>query len=238
MYKAVRRRAPRRARRFKSVVPYRRRKPVMRKRTMFTRGATMPLGKKKFVWKTRYYQHDLSVNPGVGGTTGVHVFSANSLYDPDKTGVGHQPLGFDELVGIMYDHYTVIGAQIRVIFWNSDTVFAQQAGITVQDNASPSADPRMYVENSGNVYTLLAPHDTGSSIKTLTSHVNVGKFLGRPHPLSEDDLRGDVGNDPTEQVYFHVWACPLGGVDASPVSFTVQIDYIAILTEPKKLTLS
>jgi len=38
--------------------------------------------------------------------TQVQVFNMNSLFDPDQTGVGHQPYGFDQLAAL-FAHYRV-----------------------------------------------------------------------------------------------------------------------------------
>lgn len=40
-----------------------------------------------------------------------HLFRCNSCFDPDFTGVGHQPLYYDSYTAI-YDQYVVIGAKI------------------------------------------------------------------------------------------------------------------------------
>lgn len=42
---------------------------------------------------------------GVGGTEAI--FSLNSLFDPNVSGVGHQPYNFDQLVACGYDRYRV-----------------------------------------------------------------------------------------------------------------------------------
>jgi len=39
-----------------------------------------------------------------------YVFKANSLFDPDLTGVGHQPTYFDQLAAI-YSQYCVLGCK-------------------------------------------------------------------------------------------------------------------------------
>lgn len=45
----------------------------------------------------------------------VHTFNLSSLYDPDATGLGHQPMGFD-FWSQMYLKYTVTGAKVRLRF--------------------------------------------------------------------------------------------------------------------------
>jgi len=45
------------------------------------------------------------------------AFSLNSLYDPDYTGGGHQPYGFDQLTQI-YQRYKVNGVHIKLRFFD------------------------------------------------------------------------------------------------------------------------
>lgn len=50
---------------------------------------------------------------------GTYRFNLNNLYDPNRTGVGHQPYGFDQLVPI-YNRYRVIACSYAVQFYPSE----------------------------------------------------------------------------------------------------------------------
>lgn len=215
---------------------FRRRRYRRAQRTFYGSSITKPLGNKLKVM-TRYSDRAFNLNPGVGGTCAVQVFSANGLYDPDITGTGHQPIGFDQYM-TMYDHYTVIGAKIRVFFENTDSTYSQLCGISIQDNATASTDSRVYIENGATKQKFMSVKGSSRDVVTLTHQVGIGKFMGRRSILTEDDFRGDVSSNPTEQVYFHVWASPQAAADSANVNLIVQIDYIAILTEPKLISLS
>lgn len=70
--------------------------------------------------KMSFNYHELvSINPGAAGITANNAFAANSMYDPNVTGVGYQPCGFDEAMAFFY-HFTVTAAKITVQFLNSD----------------------------------------------------------------------------------------------------------------------
>lgn len=58
------------------------------------------------------YYSDL-VNSASTTSPGVHNFSANSLFDPDQTGTGHQPRGFDQLK-LLYNRYKVYAVNIKL----------------------------------------------------------------------------------------------------------------------------
>ncbi len=72
--------------------------------------------------KLRYcWQNGLST-PGIAslGTFGTEqVFRLNSLFDPDLTGTGHQPFGFDQLTPI-YGRYAVQAVTLDIEFFSSN----------------------------------------------------------------------------------------------------------------------
>lgn len=181
---------------------------------------------------------DNQLNPGAGGSVATHVFSANGIYDVDITGVGHQPTGFDELMA-MYDHATVISSKITVTFSSGQTK-TMLCGVTLSDVATVSSDPRVLVENGRTQLVQVPGYSAGAqqALRTITSKCNPNKFLGRPDPMSEDDLRNSASSNPAEQAYWHVWAAPNDTTDASAIDFQAILEYIVIFTEPNKLALS
>lgn len=207
-----------------------------------TRGAygkvakSFPLGR-KFKTQLRYAEIDLTLDPGTAGAAAQYVFSANGLYDPNITGTGHQPLGFDQMMA-MYDHYVVIGSQIQCVFQNTDGARAQNVSIHLQDNATTSTDYRILLENGNCVYTTLGPATSGTDTKGLTLKCNPNKFLSRSKPLSDPDLKGTDSANPTEQCYFVVTAAPQDAYDTQQVFFQAVIQYTVVFIEPVQLALS
>lgn len=214
-----------------------------RKKSQFSRGnmvarlgntSPLPL---KFKAIMRYSEPNIRLNPSVGGLLAYNIFSANGLFDPDITGTGHQPMGFDEL-GSMYDHAVVIGSKIRVTFTNRDATYAQICGIDVRDGTVGEVDSRVVVESGTCNYVTLGKSGSSRDTATMTYSVNPNKFLSRSNPLSDPQLKNSIISNPTEQCYFHVFAGPLESVDAGIVDINVLIEYNAIWFEPKPLQLS
>lgn len=71
-----------------------------------------------------------SATVGFNCTAGVpafYQFAGNSLYDPDISGTGHQPLGFDQW-SAFYNKYCVTGSKIRAVYTLTTTsTVAQQS---------------------------------------------------------------------------------------------------------------
>lgn len=196
---------------------------------------TNPLGK-SFLYKTRYVAFNLQLNPTVGGIPDTYVFSLNGLYDPNITGIGHQPLGFDELMA-MYNHYTVVSSRAKVQFNNTDAANACTAILQIKDTATTSTDMSTVIENGRCVYCVLGPESGGSAVKSLSINCSMKQFFGKTI-VTEHDYRGSISANPNEQVYLHITAAPRTTSDQDAVFVTVQIDYLALLHEPKLLSAS
>lgn len=195
-----------------------------------------PIGNKQ-VCRLRYCDY-IALNPGAGGIAAVHVFAANGLYDPDITGIGHQPSGFDQLMQL-FDHYTVISAKCRVEAFSADATYGQWIGVATMDQNGVLADQRAYIEGGHSNWNQVSPSTYGyQNAAVVEQTFSCKKFLGRPNPLDEDSLRGNSTQNPAEGAYFHVWCGPGGTLDGAGVNCQVTIDYFAILTEPKVVGLS
>jgi len=70
----------------------------------------------KFKKRLVYSETSLTV-ASTSGSSNSYFFSANGLFDPNTTGTGHQPMGFDQMM-LMYEQYTVFASKITVEFIN------------------------------------------------------------------------------------------------------------------------
>lgn len=179
------------------------------------------------------YSETFNLDPS--SVNAVFVFSANGLYDPNITGVGHQPRGFDQLMAL-YDHYVVIGCKAKLQAWNSDASNANIIGMTVVDQASILGTSNIeYLEHRGAMTRVLGPSQSGSSVGELTMSINPNKFLGRSKPLSDSQLKGNASGNPTEQAFIHVFAMPQdGNTDTTAVRIRVLLEFTAVLIEPRQ----
>lgn len=178
----------------------------------------------------RYFGNFIALNGGAAGIAAGHVFSANGLYDPDITGVGHQPIGFDQLMQL-YDHYTVVGAKCRAYFTNVDTVNPYFGAIAVRDGNALSTDTREIVENGYVTMKQMTVGGAGGDNCDLATSVDVAKFLGRTNALADADLKGSSGNNPSEQLYFHIYGFTSRQVDGGELACNVVIDYDVVFHE-------
>lgn len=183
------------------------------------------------------YCDTITVDPGIGSGITYHTFRANSLYDPDLTGTGHTPFMWPEYQQF-YNHYTVLSAKIKATFQRSgigadDTQGNFYCGVFESAGPTPDqTDITTVLEQRDNRYKV-APV-TYNQTKSVTKAVSISKFLGQK-VLQEDANAGTLTTNPAEQVYFQVWAATNneGVSNPAPVRVLIEIEYIAVLHEPK-----
>lgn len=190
-----------------------------------------PIGN-TFLFKTRYVERAFTVNPGAS-TAASYVFRLNSLYDPNLTGAGHQPIGFDQIMPL-YDHYCVIGARVKVTATNMDANIAQDVVLQMKDTNVTTNQIQNVIENGNCVWKTIAPAGSGSDSKVLNLSCSPDKFFGNK-VMQDEKYRGTITTDPEDGVYLHIIAQAQDGADNGVVRLCVVIEYIAVLTEPKTL---
>jgi hypothetical protein len=185
-----------------------------------------------------YYEPNLSLTMPLAGTVGAYVFAANGIFDPNITGTGHQPMGFDQMMSL-YNQCTVVRSSCSVSFepsWNS------RVGICLSPAAAlGTTDSRVIVENG----YLKSISITGSGTQIvhefpkLTLDFDTKKYFGvktDQELLDNPYLYTTAAANPTELAYFQIvgWQnMDLPGSDKT-LYFDVELSYDAIFWEPKK----
>jgi hypothetical protein len=73
------------------------------------------------------YSQRIVINNNIG-LPNSYLFVGNSVFDPDFSGTGSQPLGFDQLAGL-YSRYRVLGSTITVDMMTPSAGTNQSASI-------------------------------------------------------------------------------------------------------------
>jgi hypothetical protein len=177
------------------------------------------------------------------GVPTIHHFRANSVYDPDLTGTGHQPRGFDEHAAL-YDHYTVIGSKIRATF-ESDVDNRSTAGqycfLMLQDTAGTPTNLVDILEEGDRNKIGYRPLNsvTGKSV-SLTKKFSPYKLFGIPKKdslISNADLTPQVGSNPPEDAIFTVGVISNRTTSTDPPKLVcrVEIEYIVLFSEKRPM---
>lgn len=165
------------------------------------------------------------------GVMANHNFRVNSVYDPDATYAGHQPLGVDNLFAL-YDRVLVTGVKytVRAI---SDTapmefvVYPYPAGITAPSNIETAKE---YKNSQCRMLTT-------SETKYCKGYVSMKKLRGlTSFGTSDSDYCHTSSGNPTEFAYLKMSAASVDGATSSTLRAVVTLDYYCTFFERKKLT--
>lgn len=178
------------------------------------------------------YQTYVVLNAGGAGIVG-NWYSANGMYDPDISGVGHQPLGFDQMC-VFYDHYIVTGAKISV-----RTVGTSAQNVVMVLYANDTTSPALTLNAALEQRNTKSCRLISDQVSKLSMKLNPCKYLGSKRKKWDDELKGNAGANPSEQVYFLVGVDTVDGSDAAADNVVeVKIQYVATWVEPKTLAQS
>lgn len=203
---------------------YRRRRRYIPKSLSFA-----PLGKKTYA--NLRYVGQVSIDPSIG-TNGTYIFKANDLFDPDQTGTGHQPYGFDQMMDF-YQRFTVLSSKIKVTGFSNTVTGPYFLAVRLVSNTSPTTSPEDFLETSGTKYIPIAQEHGAKSIRHSFS---AKSFFGKRFLGASPDFSGNTSASPSELAYFHVVVVPISPTDdPGIVRLTVECDFNTVFTEPKRL---
>jgi hypothetical protein len=165
----------------------------------------------------------------------TQVYRANDLFDPDYTGTGHQPYGFDQLMTYYY-HFVVERSTITLRPHSQSSPDAQM-GLKLLDTATLNASTwGELAEQSGLVWANQA--SLFQSGKCLQLSQNTKRYFRRSSLMDDVQLHGTGSSSPAEQNYFALVMGPFSGEDPPSVTVAVTIDYWAWVYGPRELAQS
>lgn len=161
----------------------------------------------------------------------LQVMSGNGLYDPNITGTGLQPLGFDQWMSI-YNHYRVSACRCVIICPSQAT---PDNIIAVTFSATSSALSQSHIASFAEMpYTTIqnSPSNFYGGQKLITPWYSVKNFYRLKSIVGADDLAGTASSNPADGVFFHINVGALSGNPPS-VSLLITIEYRVEFFEPK-----
>jgi len=188
----------------------------------------------------RYCETALSVT-GAVGAVGGYVFSANGCFDPNITGTGHQPMGFDQMM-LMYEQATVVKSRVSFSVNNASAAnIAAGVGVYLSPDTTVLTSMSRSLEAGLINYRMLSPINVfGAFVNDLALSCDIRKYFGRSRPsrdiLNDTELATTAASNPIEQVYYILVVTDLlTGANTTVLDFVVNIEYDIIFWEPRKL---
>ncbi len=180
-----------------------------------------PIGFPDRYHTTLRYSDSLVINPGV--SYGQYTFRGNSLFDPDYTSTGHQPLYFDQLSAV-YGRYRVISCLIKLKVISVGSVATQMVIIPVSEVTTFTSQSLALEHPRAKVLPIVGV----SGYQTASSSYNMStrKILGLTQTQLQDiDYSAATSANPLQLWYYIVYAYEPGGGNVH-TAFTVTLDYV------------
>lgn len=177
-----------------------------------------------------HYCTKFSVNPGALGLASTQQFRLTSIFDPDLTGVGGQPLGRDQYAAL-FEKYCVFEATYKVCCKGTsanDVIVA--VGVSDVDTTSTAIEE--YIEQGQYDWKVLTV--TGGDADAIyfygTYDIAQAHGVTRKELLADDLYRATMGTNPLENINLNIAMADWTNGDPAAVNCFVEIRYKCRLT--------
>jgi hypothetical protein len=172
-----------------------------------------------------------------GAVNGEQIYNLNSLFDPDRTGVGHQPLGMDQWAAF-YNRYRVDEVEVDIDFING---------------AAAMTDCLVVASNDATAINTVATFESGAEAPYSWNRMcTLANSLGMLHfrrrfkinditgvPLSkykiDDTYQALVTSNPGELIVLHVVCQSNDFATNIGMDIRVRLTYYATFWDRKQL---
>lgn len=214
---------PRTSKRGRRSAPRKGRKSYGRRKQVTNVNRSLTPFAARYITKMKYSQIALfSLTNGYS-----QVMNLNSVFDPDRSGVGHQPYGFDQLSPI-YNRYRVIACSYVInAYSGSDPI---RFGVLPSNEIPPIGDMNELCENPRSRWTIQLPN---GSTQTVKGSVSIPSLCGRTKSqyMADDRYQALCTANPQELALLSIYAQSLAGVNVN-VNVTITLNYTVEFFDP------
>lgn len=197
-----------------------RRKGLPGNRTALVNRALHPLPQ-RYITKQKYS----TVFP-ISSLVSMYQFNLNSVYDPDRTGVGHQPYGFDQLAAL-YNRYRVISCSYVInVSSGANVRFA-----SIASNETPSVLSLSDLVERPKAQWKVQP--AGANPQYLKGSCYIPSLVGRNKAeyMADDRYQSNITGSPAELALLSIMCRQLDdtAVDAfCSITLNYTVEYFDI----------
>lgn len=197
---------PKRKVRVKSRRRFTRRKKVCRSRFVntqkpYTKISRMPVPERFFT--KLQYSEIITFTLSAPNTLYSYLFQS-SIYDPDYTAAGHQPLWRDTLA-TMYGRFRVFGVKYSIAFKNTNVSQLTWAYIKHSDNSTTETNSNTLRERREGK-SLMLDSNSGRT-NTVRGYLDVAKSYGlsKREFYNDDSFISAIGATPVKTAFLHLY---------------------------------
>lgn len=190
---------------------------------------------------TLRYAETFTLTTGTAGVIGtVQTMTLNNCYDPNQTGIGHQPYGFDQVTPY-YGYYlvrrtrwrllaTTIGSSAEVCL--AYQIFPAVSGVSIASISTDAATEK------STVTTLPVGPSGNDRARMIQGAVDMYKVFGiTPAQYSDnlDQYGSSVTTGPAVGAYLEFGIGSYSGAAGTSLSVQVVLDFDVEFYQPKTL---
>jgi hypothetical protein len=165
------------------------------------------------------------------------IYRGNGPYDPDSTGIGVQPLGFDEL-SALYTYHRVISSDIVVTYANLCDANAMVCVLpTLVTTTFASKEAAMCMPYSK---WMTIGQVNGVSVNRLEHSMQTHTIMGCPKSIVQNDdaFWGDVGSVPDAQWFWFIYSGSTDSATGQVGTLSAEVRYRVTFFRRKTLQMS
>lgn len=184
---------------------------------------------------THTYASTHVLTTGAAGVYGTEqVFRLNSLYDPDFTGAGHQPYGFNQMEAL-YGLYKVYGVKISIVFANA-TADSMILGATIQPSNATTTLTGKAVDVVKEQPMAITRMFSSSDPYTLNQYIHMHKLEGvrkQQYDYEMSDYAAVPTANPTQNPWLRVAVADARGNAGATCVCRVLLKFYTVWTNRK-----
>lgn len=161
------------------------------------------------------------------------LFNLNSIFDPYRTGTGHQPMGHDQWA-TFYGRYRVDGCTVILKGYcvnggGASTIFS----ITGNNSAAAYTSTLEPIESPMTSYKLYA---SGGPAAEIRKKFNLADLTGVTRAVynADDRYQAAFGSNPTEAMCAHICSYCIDG-SIGQMNLSIELQYEVTLFDPIQL---
>lgn len=174
------------------------------------------------------------------GNVNYRTYRGNSLYDPDYTGTGTQPAGYDQWTAL-YNKYLVRASKMSVTVVSLDG--NESEAETIELGLMPSPDFEYVTPDVQHIGTLpygkfqIASFNGGPQRNIISNYMSTAKIWGVATSTvsGENAFSADISANPSNDWYWTVYLQPADEASTETYVLYVQITYYAEFFDRKIL---
>lgn len=161
----------------------------------------------------------------------IWSYRVNSLFDPDFTSAGNQPLGFDQF-SALYGRYAVIHTRFEIQYANTTSLPVRIGYFLSPQSTAPAASGVWSVQPFGRS-TTLGPIGSGKDVLTLRGSTNLFTELGvtKRQYQDEADFSATTSANPLRVLYLHIFTHGITASGNATVAAFVKMYQTAELSQ-------